>query len=342
MIRAIMLMLALSALQMSCSSGEGGTGGNSVVSPTASAGFTETYTASATAGEILTYTIDTQSKTYSYQILHSAYGLSNVPNSGTLVLNPDGSYSPSDAPTTKVYALQNGLLVGTITLNLGNGSRIVPILGISQPVSSQAALTGIYNYVGIQCAAQTFGDYTNCGSSHGTVQVDNAGNYIACQSGNIANGPQNCSPASTGTFGLLGNGVWGANRTGSTAVNYVLAYTALNGQNVLVLDLNDPGGYGYGFIVMSTQTGYVQNLIDGTWYFQTNQTNQPNVETAGSLVVAGTNISSSFGHTVSANFDLPWTGLASISGGVSLLAGTGAYAYVNPGWPGYLELGIKR
>lgn len=32
--------------------------------------------------------------------------------SGT-VANTDGSYSPSNAPNTNVYALQNGLLIGT-------------------------------------------------------------------------------------------------------------------------------------------------------------------------------------------------------------------------------------
>jgi hypothetical protein len=47
------------------------------------------------------------------------------------VANADGSYSPSHAPNTKLYALQNGLLIGTVNVavrvvlryrNLGGGS----------------------------------------------------------------------------------------------------------------------------------------------------------------------------------------------------------------------------
>jgi hypothetical protein len=37
--------------------------------------------------------------------------------SGTVV-NGDGSYSPSNAPNTKLYALQNGLLIGTVNVRL--------------------------------------------------------------------------------------------------------------------------------------------------------------------------------------------------------------------------------
>ncbi|NOS79101.1 MAG: hypothetical protein HOP35_14265 [Nitrospira sp.] len=332
------VIVGFSLLIASCGSG----GGDSPTPspPAASTGFTQTYTASATAGEILTYTIDTQNKTYSYKIIYSAYGLTNATGNGTLVTNSDGSYSPSNAPSTKVYAIQNGLLIGTVNLTLNNVPRIVPILGMAQPIASPAALAGMYNFVGIQCAGQTFGVYTGCISSYGTVQIPTAGTtYTSCPSANIATllglGP--CSPLSTGTLSLLGNGVWQAIRTGSVNTNYFLAFAAPNGQNVLLLDLNDPGGYGYGFIVMSTQAGYVQNLVDGTWFFQTT------AGTAGSLTVAGTQIASSLGPNVSATFDSPWMGAVSISnGGLALLAGTGAYAYINPGFPGFLELGIKK
>jgi hypothetical protein len=35
------------------------------------------------------------------------------------VPNADGSYSPSNAPNTKAYALQNGLLIGTVNVTVG-------------------------------------------------------------------------------------------------------------------------------------------------------------------------------------------------------------------------------
>ena len=327
------VVLGVSVLITACGSG----GGDSAAPPASSTGFTQTYTASATAGEILTYTLDTQNKTYSYKIIYSAYGLTNATGSGTLVANADGSYSPANAPNAKVYALQNGLLIGTVSLTLNNVSRIVPLLGMAQPISTPAAVAGTYNFVGIQCAGQTFGVYTGCGSSSGTVLLDSAGNYSACSGANIANGPGSCNPLTTGTLGLLGNGVWQAVRTGSINTSYFLGFKAPDGQNVLLLDLNDPGGYGYGFLVMSTQAGYVPSLVDGTWFFQTN------AGTAGTIKVAGTQITSSSGGTLSATFDSPWTGAVSLSdGGLALLAGTGAYAYINPGFPGFLELGIKK
>jgi hypothetical protein len=34
------------------------------------------------------------------------------------VANADGSYSPSNAPNTKVYALQDGLLIGTVNVTV--------------------------------------------------------------------------------------------------------------------------------------------------------------------------------------------------------------------------------
>ena len=35
------------------------------------------------------------------------------------VANADGSSSPSDTPNTKVYALRNGLLIGTVNVAVG-------------------------------------------------------------------------------------------------------------------------------------------------------------------------------------------------------------------------------
>ena len=54
--------LTVSLLLVSCG------GGSSSPSPSSSAsGFVQQYTASATAGEVLTYTIDTNALTYSYK-----------------------------------------------------------------------------------------------------------------------------------------------------------------------------------------------------------------------------------------------------------------------------------
>lgn len=331
----VLLTLGVSFFLASCSGG-GGTG-DTAPPPAASTGFTQTYTSTAAAGEILTYTIDTQNLTYSYRIVYSAYGLTNATGSGTLESNPDGSFSPKDAPSTKVYALENGLLIGTVNLTLNNVIRTVPIVGIAHPVSSLTALAGTYTYVGLLCASQTFGVYTGCTSAYGTIQADSAGNYTTCHSANIANGVSACTESSTGTVTLLGDGVWKAVRSGSTNTNYMIAFTAPNGQNVLLLDINDPGGSGYGLVILSTQAAYVESLVDGTWFYQSN------AGTAGSLAVAGSNVTLSQGGSLILRFDFPWTGLNSVSdGGLSLLAGTGAYAYINNSSQGFLEVGMKK
>jgi hypothetical protein len=56
------------------SCGGGGGGGSTSASTTSTApvtaGVSGTYTASATAGEVLSYTVDTEKLTYSYKILY--------------------------------------------------------------------------------------------------------------------------------------------------------------------------------------------------------------------------------------------------------------------------------
>lgn len=332
----VLSVLMTSLLLVACGSGDGSPSPPSSSAPSSSAsGFVQQYTASATAGEVLTYTIDTNALTYSYKIVYSAYGLTNTTGGGTLTLNADGSYAPSEAPNSKVYALQNGLLIGAVNLSLGGIPQVVPILGISNPISTAASLAGIYNFISLQCTNQSFGVYAGCQTSHGTVQIHNAGTYTTCDKSNITNGTSGCTATSMGTFNLLANGVWSATRTGSTNTNHFLAYTAPDGQNVGIMDLNDPGGYGYGMVVMSSQAGYVQSLVDGTYISQATN------GIAASLDISGTAIKDSLGNTFTATFDSPWTGMASISGGgYALLAGTGAYAYGDPS--NFLELGMKK
>ena len=332
---AVLPTLMCSLLLVSCGSDSSSSSPPTSVTPAAS-GVSQTYTATATAGEILAYTIDTNALTYSYKVIFSAYGLTNKMGNGTLTLNSDGSYAPSEAPNSKVYALQNGLLIGAVNLLLNGVQRVVPIVGVSNPISTAPSLAGTYNSITLQCAIQSFGTYTGCQTTYGTIQVDKAGGYTSCDKFNISNGTGGCAFLTTGTLSLLANGVWVATRTGSTNTNYFVAFTAPGGQNVLLIDLNDPGvgGYGYGMVVGSTQAGYHKDLVDGTWYFMATN------EGAGSLSIAGTSIGDSFGNTFTATFDSPWTGMASLNnGGHALLAGAGGYAYADPT---VFELGMKK
>lgn len=88
-LRALPALIA-SLLLVSCGSGGSSSSPPSSSAPSTSAsGFVQQYTASATAGEVLTYTIDTNALTYSYKIVYSAYGLTNTTGSGTrMALTP--------------------------------------------------------------------------------------------------------------------------------------------------------------------------------------------------------------------------------------------------------------
>ena len=130
------MLVALGALLTSC----GGGGGD------ASSAATQ-YTSVAMAGELLSYTIDPVELTYSYTITESQFGLTGKTGSGTLVRNLDGSYSPSGIANARIVILPNGLLLGAVRERFGGAVVTVPIIGLSNPVSSVASLAATYNYM---------------------------------------------------------------------------------------------------------------------------------------------------------------------------------------------------
>ena len=176
-----------------CGGGGGGGGSSSSSTPSstpsasASATVSGTYTASASAGEVLSYTIDTDKLTYSYTILYSAYGLEGKTGSGTLTKNSDGSYTPSESPNSRVYALPNGLLMGAVKMTIQGNVVHVPIMGVQNPITNLANLAGTYNYISNSCTAKAFGNpaYNGCGTNYGTLKITSAGAYYQCTQTNI-------------------------------------------------------------------------------------------------------------------------------------------------------------
>lgn len=330
-------IIVLMAFLTAC--GGGGGGGSSAAS-----GFSQSYTTSAGIGELMTYNINTSNLTYSYTITQSSYGLNGQTGSGTLSKNSDGSYSPSESAGSRVYALQNGLMIGAVSLNVAGTATTVPIYGISNPVTTLTSLAGTYNYVSKACSLPN--GASNCANtSYGTLKIDNAGNYTQCTTTNITTSPL-CN-TTTGIITATGTtGVWSYVRTGSTNNNYLLAFTAPNGQNVLVVDLNDAGGYGYGQVVASTQATVNSGDADGVYTFLSNG------GIAGSTTVTGTSFTSNYVYNGTAGsnngtvvFNSPWTGLANVGGGAgtAMFAGTGVYAYSdNNAAHHYFEIGMRH
>jgi hypothetical protein len=339
------LLLSSIALLSAC----GGGGGSGVATrPATPTTFAQTYTASATAGELLRYSIDTAALTYSYVITKSSYGceVSTAAchsGSGLLVKNSDGTYSPSTSLSSKVFALQNGLLVGSVVLNLNGADRRVPILGVANPATTTADLAGTYNFMSLQCAGKTYGVFTGCGTFQGTVTVASAGTYTTCEGGNITAVPQSCSSSVSGTITSLGGGIFALRATAPAAgstTNYMVAFRAPNGQKVGFVDFNDSLVYGYGQAVISTLESSSSADVVGNYAWSNDYGDS-------GLVTINPNSTTSGGLAITPNS--PWNGISTVTGGGSgtgygMLAGNGVYVYRNPtivGAPAYFEVGLR-
>ena len=123
------LTLSIALLALAACGGGGG-------SSTAPISNGTTFQAVASEGELVSYTVDTSAMTYSYKIIESAYGKTDVSGNGQLTRNSDGTYTPSGF-NGKVAILDSGLLLGAIYEDLNNdGTReVIPIIGMSNPVT---------------------------------------------------------------------------------------------------------------------------------------------------------------------------------------------------------------
>jgi hypothetical protein len=336
--RLCFLLLFLVACGGGGGSGSGVSSGPVVSSAPVVSGFQQTYTSSAAIGELITYAVDTQNMTYSFVVIKSQYGceLVNSPcrtGNGSLVKNADGSYTPSGSPTSKIYALKSGLLVGTIKLG---AMPATPLIGIPNPITTAAGLAGIYNYISVQCPAKSNGNMNGCHSYYGTVSVSATGNsvtYSTCQSDDISNPARNCVAVGSGSGSVDADGRWTFLRTGSANENYMVAFVAANGQKVAYIDFNDPGagGYGYGQATMSEKVrlqvaGYAANA--GDWYV-TSLTPGSDSTTIKTTSYADGSVSS--GGTMTLN--TPWDGFLTNStdaSGKFIISGGGVFTH--GGW----------
>lgn len=337
MTKMIKLVASLTVLIVLCACGGGG-------SADSSTGFRQSYTTSAAVGEVIDYVVDTITNTYEYTVRISEYGC-DVPSSschsgsGTLTRNDDGSYTPSGASSTRLYMIQNGLLIGNIQITPNQPK--VPIVGVTNPATTGADMAGSYNFVSFQCPTKGSQSFAGCASHIGTVKVTatstNTAAYTTCENDDIDKASTSCTSTTQGVLTYTGtSGVWQMVSNGSTAKSYMVALNAPNGQKVGFLDFNDPNVYGYGQAAISTKTAFVpadRQTIAGRWFSSNLATGLTGVIT---INADGT---SSEGPAPTPN--LPWDGFATYAdGGVSLLAGTGLFVYTKPGNKQYI-VGMK-
>ncbi|HEU5297769.1 MAG TPA: hypothetical protein VFU71_23540 [Burkholderiaceae bacterium] len=317
------LLLAAGALLASC--GGGGGSSNSATQ----------YTSVAMAGELLTYTIDPVALTYSYTITESQFGLQGKTGSGTLVRNLDGSYSPSGIPNARIVILPNGLLLGAVRERFGTAVVTVPIIGLSNPVSTVSALAASYNFMHRGCLAAA------CVTDIGTFVIAGNSTWSSCPGANLGAGP---CPAGgrSGTLVSLGNGLFQV-MEGTANVGTAIGFNSA-GQNVLLIDLKDlrVDGLGVGLVVGAQQATLTSAQTDGTWIAGTSSGHWAVFTASGTKItitsIDGIAINNPQPFDISINS--PWQGIASTAaGGMGFLAGNGVYVLETGN--GYAELGIK-
>jgi len=307
---------------IACGGGGGGSSG--------ATGFQQTYTVSAAQGELISYSVNTQNLTYSYNVTRSQYGCELTSNSchsenGTLTQNSDKSYSVSGNTSSKFFALKNGILIGTLKLG---SMPATPIIGIPDPISTSNVLAGTYNYISAQCAQKTQGLMTGCHGLYGSLTVTDSGSnsvtYSTCEGDDIENPSRTCTNTTngTGTYDPTLR-AWKFYRNGSTNENYMVAFTSADGKKIAYLDFNDAGGYGYGQATMSEKYALQRSYLvagAGDWFFVNLTPGQDSTTWIETVTQDG--VVRSNGGTLTLN--TPWDGFAKNSldaRGVMIAAG---------------------
>ena len=325
----------------------------------------KSFRASAGVGELVDYVVDLTASTVNYTVLKSSYDLVGATGTYglTAVAGQPGSYTlvdPNGAIQASNLQINEDLIKGAITLNLGGTVIETPVLGVANRVTDVTQMAGTYNVMWSTCADTL---KSGCSNGYGTVKV--TGNtstgmtYDLCGMGNLTDPTRVCTGATTlGAATKSGTVVTDidGNFVLDGGTNYLIGFNSVNGQTVVILDLNDAGGLGYGTLVGATQRALIGN-ISGTskWSYTDN-------EGSAGVIAADCGASGSPSCTALAGvnviplvLDEPWAGLArvgslgSLNSRLVLLGGAGQYASMDadgvPMARGYVknfEVGVRQ
>ena len=328
--RTSFLTLLATTLLSACGGG-GGSG-----SPLGSVATPITFQSVATEGELVSYTVDTASLTYSYNIVESAYGKTGATGSGQLTRNLDGTYTPSGF-SGKIAVLESGLLLGAIFEDLNNDGtkEVIPVIGISNPVNSSADAAGTYNFISRQCGV-------GCTNFFGTFKINTDGTWQSCVGANLAVPGFTCQSTMSGGTTNLSAGRATLTFNGTNAGSILVFKDASSNQKVALVDLNGATTLGKGAIFGASQS--LPATADGSWsYLHTDGRSGAVNVTGTSYTDAGKTASGvSYGSSGSLTLNQPWNGLVTTSGGAVILpAGSGFYAgYFGPNTS--ISVGLKK
>lgn len=312
-------------------------GGGSISSGTASTNSGTTFQAVASEGELVSYTVDTQALTYSYQIIESAYGKTGATGSGLLTRNTDGTYTPSGF-NGKVAVLDSGLLLGAIYEDINDdGTReIIPIIGMSNPVTSLIEAADTYNFISRQCG-------TSCTNYYGTVKVNSDGTWTSCVGANLSATNYSCQASASGAVTGISSGRATLTLNGAAGGSMLIFRDPTTNQKAVLLDLNGRTGLGKGAIFAASQS--LPSTADGNWtYLHTNGTN-------GVVTVNGTTFTDSGKFSNGTTYgplpssftrNAPWNGfITTASGAIIMPTGSGLYAGYF-GVSSSMSIGVKK
>lgn len=303
--------------------GGGGDGSNSSVANTS-----KTFTAVATDGELVQYVIDTTALTYAYEIIDSAYNLRGTRGSGTLTRNSDGTYTPNGFDGALAIT-SSGLLMGAVYEDLDrNGRReVIPVIGISDPVTSTQDAAGVYNFVSRQCGGNS------CSNYYGTVKVNLDGTWESCVGGNLSAANPTCQQQMNGSVADFSAGRGTVTANGVAGGSMLIFKEPGTNNKVFLLDLNGRSNLGTGAIFGASQT--LPTNVDGQWVYFTSNGNVTYADVVGTTYtqtskVRGNNTQGSL-NTDSFVTNEPWAGFSQAVRGreVLLHGGSGLFASYN-------------
>jgi len=269
--RFFLLLFVSFIVAYGCGGGGGGGGDGDSTPPPATS--EEQFAASAVIGELLSYEIDLENLTYSYDIIESEYGYEGEKVSGTLVKNVDGTYSPSDNPDVVIMHL-NEFIAGGAEI----GGNNVLFAGVPKIAGNYTAseIKGVYNYASFECDDVLVGGHCVDGyyAYLGTFELNANGTLRICTAGNILdNDPNKC------TYGIVeGTGTDNGNGTISAIVGGVVIAKAMflpdtGTSKVMIGDTKesgDPDGTHPGIFIGIQQRDMTTVNISGTYHFYEN------------------------------------------------------------------------
>jgi len=230
------------------------------------------FNAGASFGDLLVYTLDTTNLLYSYTIIESSFGLNGQSNSGNLILNNDGTYSPSSDPSSRIVLVKNKNDANTFLVGQGEvqGSPMY-FAGVPKITTDYEAseIAGKYNYISFECPETL--QNNECPSEYkayyGTFEIFADGTWKSCSEGGDID---NCLPDDflSGTWSDSGNGIISVEVSGLEIGSGMLVPSA-GGGKIIVIDLKNrpPLNSGPGFLIGVKYTDLSGTDLSGVYKY---------------------------------------------------------------------------